>query len=241
MTKRLTTVGGAFLVTLIASAPAQSQAQAPAPVPQEQTVHFTIGGGMTTPLADIADRFNTGGAFTMGLTFEPDSPVGLQVEYGYQSLNGPETRIPLMLTALSAATGTGVIESSHKVHYLVANALFRPSGNARFTPYGMTGGGMYHRTVSLTTPDIGFTTYCDPYWYVCYPTATEVDRVIGDRSTWDPGVNLGGGVAIRLGEAASFYIETRWHYAWGPTIEDQNGVSHHANAQFFPVTFGFKF
>jgi opacity protein-like surface antigen len=234
MTNRLMVVGGAILLTVMGSAPAQAQVQ-------DQTVHLTLGGGMATPLADVADRFRTGGTFTLGVTVEPDSPVGLQVEYGFLSLNGPETRIPLMATPFAAVTNTAVIESSHKVNYLVANALFRGGSVARFSPYAMGGGGMYHRSVALTTPDVGFTTYCDPYWYACYPTATEVDRVIGDRSTWNPGLNVGGGVAIRMGQAASFYIETRWHYAWGPTITDQNGVDHHVNGQYFPVTFGFKF
>ena len=224
---------GAFFVTLIAAAPARSQT--------DNTVHFTIGGGMSKPVADVAERFRTGGAFALGLTFEPESAIGLQVEYGFNSFNGPETRIPLMATPFAAATSSAVIESTHKVHFFVANAMLRTTGTPRFAPYGIAGGGMYHRTVSLTTPDVGFTTYCDPYWYVCYPTPTEVDRVIGDRSTWDPGINAGGGVAIRLGPAAAFYIESRWHYTWGPKIADDTGAEQRANAQFFPLTFGFKF
>jgi hypothetical protein len=224
---------GALLVTVIAAAPARAQTDRP--------VHFTIGGGMSKPLADVAERFRTGGAFTMGLTFEPEEPLGLQVEYGFNALDGPETRIPLMATPVAAVTNTALIESRHRIHYFVANGMLRPSGAGRFQPYGVAGGGIYHRSVSLTTPDVGFTTYCDPYWYICYPTPVEVDRVIGDRSTWDPGFNAGGGLAIRLGQAAAFYIESRWHYTWGPQFTDQNGEEQRANGQFFPVTFGFKF
>ena len=55
------------------------------------------------------------------------------------------------------------------------------------------------------------------------PSRVEVDRVIGDRSTWDPGVDVGGGVAIRLGQSAAFYIEARWHYTWGPTFTSLDG------------------
>jgi hypothetical protein len=175
------------------------------------------------------------------LTVEPDAPLGLQVEYGFNTLDGPETRIPLMATPFAAATGSAVIESRHRVHYFVANGMLRANGAGRFQPYGVAGGGVYHRSVALTTPDVGFTAYCDPYWYICYPTPVEVDRVIGDRSTWDPGINAGGGLAIRLGEAAAFYIESRWHYTWGPQFTDQNGTEQRANGQFFPVTFGFKF
>jgi hypothetical protein len=107
--------------------------------------------------------------------------------------------------------------------------------------YGLGGFGAYYRSVSLTTPDVGFTTYCDPYWYVCFPEAVEVDRVIGDRSSWDPGINLGGGVTFGLGESAELYVESRWHYIWGPEFTDAAGVVRNANGQYVPVTFGFRF
>ena len=100
---------------------------------------------------------------------------------------------------------------------------------------------MYYRTVSLTTPDVGLTTLCDPYWYACYTEPVELDRVIGRRTTWDPGVDVGGGVSIRMGDAASFYMEARWHYTWGPTFTTLNGDELRANGNYFPVTFGFKF
>jgi opacity protein-like surface antigen len=223
----------AFVITVFAAVPARAQS--------DQPVHMIIGGGMVTPLSGVGDRFNTGGAFAIGFTFERTVPFGLQVEYGFNKLGGPEVRIPLMVNPLATPSGTAVIESHHKVHYFVASALFHTDGERRFNPYGLAGGGMYHRTVSLTTPDIGFTTYCDPYWYVCYPTVEEIDRVIGDRSTWDPGVNVGGGLAIRLGHAAAFVIEARWHYTWGPTFTSLDGAEQRANGNYFPVTFGFKF
>ena len=63
---------GACAAIVIAAAPAHAQSDKP--------VHFIIGGGMTTPNGPVADRFDTGGAFTIGLTFEKTSPFGLQVE-----------------------------------------------------------------------------------------------------------------------------------------------------------------
>lgn len=231
-----TVLCGALVVIALGAGPVHAQSSS------GDSAHFIIGGGMVTPLSNVGDRFDTGGAFTIGLTVEPNTrPVGLQVEYGFFSHNGPETRIPLRVNPLATPTGTALIESGHSVHYVVANALFHATGTRRFNPYGLAGGGMYHRSVNLTTPDVGFTTYCDPYWYVCFNEPVEVDRVIGERSTWDPGVNLGGGLSIRLGEAASFYIETRWHYTWGPTFTDLDGVEQNANGKYFPVTFGFKF
>jgi hypothetical protein len=82
---------------------------------------------------------------------------------------------------------------------------------------------------------------------VCYPTLVEVDRIIGDRSSNDFGINFGGG--ITFGGDGKFYVEARYHYVWGPTVEEQvnpltgqricpNDCS--TNAQYIPITFGFR-
>ena len=127
------------------------------------------------------------------------------------------------------------------MHYIDFNGIVTASGKSVVKPYGIGGFGMYYRNVSLTTPDVGYTTWCDPYWYVCYPTAVAIDKIIGERSSWDPGINIGGGVSLALGESAVFYVETRWHYMWGPEFTLLDGTKQKANGQYFPVTFGFRF
>ena len=107
---------------------------------------------------------------------------------------------------------------------------------------GVNGGaGAYYRNVNITTPDVGFTTICDPYWFYCAPAVVSVDQIVGERSSWDPGISVGGGVTMGLGESALFYVETRWHYIWGPEFIGTDGVERKANGQYFPVTFGFRF
>ena len=227
-------LGGAFLMMLAVATPARAQGDRP--------VHMNIGGGFTVPVSDVADRFGTGGGFNIGVIFQPPaSPVGFQVEYSYNELAGDETTIPTSALPGGALTGQALIESHHNMQYIDFNGLLSMPGESRVKAYGIGGFGMYYRSVSLTTPDVGFTTWCDPYWYVCYPTAVEIDRIIGDRSSWDPGINLGGGVTFGLGESALFYVETRWHYMWGPEFTDRNGETLKANGQYFPVTFGFRF
>ncbi len=222
----------AFLLTLVAAAPARAQGDNP--------VHVNIGGGFTVPISEAADRFGTGGGFNIGVTFDPSPVFGIQVESSYNRLAGEERTIPLSASPGVDAITNGIIESHHTMHYIDFNGIVRPASGA-VKPYGIGGFGMYYRTVSLTTPDVGFATFCDPYWYVCFPTAVSVDRIIGDRSSWDPGINIGGGVSIAIGEEAEFYVETRWHYMWGPEFTDLDGVSQKANGQYFPVTFGFRF
>src|SRR5687768_2534877 len=79
----------AFLVTLAAAAPARAQGDRP--------VHLNIGGGFTVPVSEVSERFGTGGAFNIGMIFEPP-PVpmlGIQIEYAFNSLNGEDKFIPL--------------------------------------------------------------------------------------------------------------------------------------------------
>jgi opacity protein-like surface antigen len=225
---------GAFLVTILASTAASAQ--------DDRPIKLNIGGGPTMPVSDVKERFGTGGGFNIGVVFEPPATpnLGFQVEYSYNKLAGEETQIPIAGLPGGPITGTGIIESHHSMHYIDFNAILK-AGEGRIKPYAIGGAGMYYRTVSLTTPDVGFTTWCDPYWYVCYPAAVEIDRIIGDRSSWDPGVNIGGGITFGLGDAASFYVETRWHYMWGPEFTDGSGNTQKANGQYFPVTFGFRF
>ena len=225
---------GAFLVTLVAAAPARAQGDRP--------VHMNLGGGFTVPVSDVADRFGTGGNFNIGVIYDPPSTLfGFQVEYGYNGLDGQDARIPLSATPTAIVDGEALIESHHAMHFVNFNGILKSSSSSPVKAYAIGGTGMYFRSVSLTTPDVGFTTYCDPYWYVCYPAAVEIDRVVGDRGEWDPGINVGGGVTFNLGDQALFYVETRWHYMWGPEVTNLEGVTQKANGQYFPVTFGFRF
>ena len=115
--------------------------------------------------------------------------------------------------------------------------------------YVLGGGGIYHRVVQLTSPSVGYTSVCDPYWYVCYPAAVSVDQIIGDRSSTDFGIDFGGG--ITFGRGGQFYVESRYHYVWGktinPTVSTLNGTTVTAcssgcttNAAYFPLTFGVR-
>jgi opacity protein-like surface antigen len=227
---------GAFLVAVVAATPARAQSDY-----ADRPVHLNVGGGFTVPMSDVSDRFGTGGGFNIGLIVEPTPVFGIQFEYGYNGLNGNETEVPISAAPIAAAITNGVIQSHHSMHYLNVNGLLSTGGDSLFKAYAVGGTGMYYRSVSLTSPDVGYTTYCDPYWYVCYPTFTEIDRVLGDRSSWDPGINVGGGVSFDVGTDAVFYVETRWHYMWGPEVTDGEGIVRNANGQYLPVTFGFRF
>ena len=113
----------------------------------------------------------------------------------------------------------------------------------------MTGLGVYHRPVTITTPGIGYMPgFCSPWWYYCVPGGfVPVDQVVGDRSSTDFGMVFGAGVNFRVSDAASVFVELRFHYIWGPeinteeveTITGTNTIN--ANGQFMPFTFGIRF
>jgi hypothetical protein len=228
---------GAAIAVLLASAPVFAQ---------PRSVGFNFGGGLAVPVTGLNDAFDIGWNGALGLTFNITPEIGVQGEYMYDRLGGPERQFDFSATP-GAATQTGLIQSNHQVHTGTFNLVFTPrlAANERATPIGvyvLGGGGIYHRLIQLTSPSVGYASVCDPYWYICYPTLVPVDRIIGDRSSNDFGVNFGAGVTF--GGDAKFYVETRYHYVWGPKIRPEtpiNGVTEFStNAGYFPVTFGVR-
>jgi hypothetical protein len=236
------------IVVLVAAMPAFAQ---------DKPVGFNFGGGWAFPVSGLRDAFDAGWNGSIGATFNINPYVGIQSEYMYDRLGGPDRTIPLFAAPVAVGGTSGILESNHQMHVLTFNMVYNPLGSeASSKPvgyYAIGGGGYYHRIIQLTTPSVGYTTFCDPYWYVCYPALVEVTRVIGDRSSNDFGINLGAG--ITFGTEAKFYVETRWHYVWGPKvtptvatpvrsattgepIDCSAGCS--TNAQYFPLTFGVR-
>jgi opacity protein-like surface antigen len=225
----------AAFMALVAGAPAFAQ---------ERPLAMNFGGGAAFPLTGINDAFDTGWNWSLGLTWNITPEVGILGEYMYDRLGGPERTFDFSATPVAGETTSGIIESNHQVHIGTFNLLYTPrlAANARAVPIGvyvLGGGGIYHRLIQLTTPSVGYTSVCNPYWYICYPTLVPVDRVIGDRSSNDFGMNVGGG--ITFGSRAKFYVESRYHYVWGPKVANPvSGLESSTNAGYFPLTFGVR-
>ena len=133
------------------------------------------------------------------------------------------------------------------MQYGSGNLVVEPKTSGKTSAYGLVGMGVYYRPVTITTPAVGYTTVCDPFWYVCYPAAVPVDQVVGSRSSTDFGMNFGGGVNFKMSDSASIYLEIRYHYIWGPTLSTSQinaalpPKTTTANGQFLPITDGFRF
>ena len=222
---------------LIMSAPAGAQDGPP--------VGINVGGGVLMPLSGLKDAFDTGWNGGIGATFNVSPTFGLQAEYMYNWMPGPEKTI--LVSPVPGGVGSAqLIESNHNTHSLTFNGLVSSPRTATVGGYGVGGIGYYHRTVQLTSPAVGYATVCDPYWYWCYPAAVSVDNILVDRSQDNFGINVGGGVTFG-GESVKFYAEIRYHYVWGSEVRQQVAVPGgpceqgcSTNAQYLPITFGVR-
>jgi opacity protein-like surface antigen len=227
-------------------------AAGPAAAQDEKPVRISLGGGYTGIYGGAADRLGSGGNFTLGVLFRSSKNVDLQGEYGWNGLKQKQLSLPVFG---SAGGGTPVptdFFADANMQYGSFNVLLHPDSSGKVVPYGITGLGVYYRPITISTPAVGYATICDPYWYVCYPTLVPVEQVVGSRSSTDFGMNFGAGVDFHVSHSASIFFEIRYHYIWGPAIDQANvptnpiaGVdppkSLNANGKFMPITFGFRF
>jgi opacity protein-like surface antigen len=226
-------------VVVVAAMPLAAQAQ-------DKPAVFTIGGGYTAPNSDVRDRLGDGYNFTIGAQFNVNPKFGIEGLYSFNGLGEKGRTINIADTPGGPTTPSEVFGSMNMQYGTIAGVFQAPSGTVR--PYGLVGMGVYYRPVEVSTPGVGWVPgYCDPWWYVCYPGGwVETENVIGERSSTDFGMVFGGGVNF-----GAFFSELRYHYIWGPTVEEQPTVNplivtdeiteRKANGQFLAITFGLRF
>jgi opacity protein-like surface antigen len=219
---------GLILVGLVAASSPAAAADKP--------VSFSIGGGITKPVGGVGDSLGSGGQVTLGLGFKVKPQITVFGEYNFSSLGKKLLDVPQPKTVdLVTFSGNGWFQ------YGGGGVSFTPWQSGKASAYVLGGLGVYHRSVYLTTPATGLVTVCNPGWFVCFPQPVTVDQVVASRGSTDPGVSVGGGFTYRLSDLASFFVEARYHYVWGPEAQTASGGTQNASAQFFPVTFGFRF
>ena len=215
---------------------------------QDKPFEVNVGGGWTFPTGDLKNSFNTGGHFAIGGTFYVKPTFGVEVEYQYHRMNGPEKTITVYPSPVAGVGSSALLQSNQQINDVTFNGVWRPKSSGMVGGYVIGGFGYYHRGVDITTPATGYTTICDPYWLICYPALVSVDQIIGTRTSNDFGINFGGGVTF--GHNVKFYVESRYHYVWGPDYTAQAGgliatatgrTSFTSNAAYFPLTFGVRF
>lgn len=208
----------------------------------DKRVNFSIGGGWTAPVSEVRDHLGDGYNFNFGVQVNVTRIIGIEGLYGFNGFGDKRLSIPVHAAPFDGVGIPSDFFGNMNMHYGTANLIVqKPDGTVR--PYGLTGMGVYYRPIQVTTPSVGWVNgYCDPFWYVCYPGGfVETDRIVGERSSTDFGVDFGGGIHI-----GQVYAELRYHYVWGPTAEgppDSTGTPTEikANGKFFVTTFGVRF
>ena len=221
-------IGGLFLVGLVVvSSPAAAS---------DKPFSFSIGGGIATPVGGVGESLGSGGQVTMGLGFKVRPQITVFGEYNFSSLGRKDINVPQpLIVNPQTFSGNGWYQ------YGGGGVTFTPWQSGKSSVYVLGGAGVYYRSVYVTTPATGLVTICRPDWFICFPTPVTVDEVVASRHTTDPGVSIGGGFTYRLSDLASFFVEARYHYVWGPEVNTGSGGTQQTDAQFFPITFGFRF
>jgi hypothetical protein len=215
---------------------------------QDKKANFIIGGGFTAPNAEVRDHLGDGFNFVIGGQFNATPIISIEGLYTFNGLGDKQISIPVSPTPVSGATSipTDFFADMNMQSGTVSVLFQKPEGSVK--PYGLVGMGVYYRPVKVTTPGVGYVPgYCDPWWYVCYPGGfVPVENIVGERSSTDFGMDFGGGALFGV-----FFAELRYHYIWGPTVEEQatnlpattatTSGDRKANGQFLTVTFGVKF
>jgi opacity protein-like surface antigen len=229
----------ALVVTLGAPANAQDP---------DKPVNVELGAGYTWVLSDAGDVFGDGYNFNFGVLFNASRLVSIEGLYSYNGLGDKTLSIPV--SSVPGVEGVPTDFTAHmNMQFGTASVIVHGPNETRVSPYGLTGVGIYYRPVDITTPGVGYVSgYCSPWYYYCVPGGfVPVDEVVADRSSTDFGMVFGGGVNIRVSDAASVFVELRYHYIWGPEINSSQvstitGTDTiKANGQFMPLTFGVRF
>lgn len=230
-----------FVIVALVALTAPAAAQNP-----ENKVNLNIGAGYTLTSGEVRNHLGDGYNFNIGVTFNLTPMIGIQGEYSFNGLGEKEIQIPVFPSPVNSSSSNQPFFANMNMQYFDANLVFKPMTEGKVAPYLIAGVGVYYRPIQVTTPGVGYVPgYCDPWWYVCYPGGlVPVENIIGERSSTDFGINVGGGIAFRVAEAASIYFEARYHYIWGPTVDASavgGSSSQKANGQFFPITGGIRF
>jgi opacity protein-like surface antigen len=214
---------------------------------QEQRFHFSLGAGFTAPNSEVRDHLGDGYNINIGLQVDVTPVIAIEGVYSFNGLGNKRLSIPVVpLPTPQDSVPTDFFADMNMQYGTVNLIVQKPEGGAR--PYGLVGMGVYYRPVKVTTPGVGYVPgYCDPWWYICYPGGfVPVENIIGERSSTDFGMDFGGGVNF-----GKLYAEVRYHYIWGPTVQENQPVQplpgadvsseRKANGQFLAFTFGVRF
>lgn len=185
-------------------------------------VDFSAGGGFSEPMGRAGNDVDTGWNFDFRGGYKPIPMLALDLDFNYNrwNLNGP---------ALARYGEPGGYTTIWTISFLPV--VYGPR-YWRLRPYVMGGPGLYYRNLSLTTPTLINSIYCDYFFGFCYPATFGVNQVVASSTTYKLGFNGGAGFEVRLGES---HVK-----AFGEARYSRMFTTHGTDLTFVPVTFGLR-
>jgi opacity protein-like surface antigen len=206
--KRITALGAISLFAVLPSLHAQTSKLA-----------INGGGGVTLPVGDTGARLNTGWNITLGGGYNFVPRLGVMGEFTYNRFDINQAT----LNALSQPDG------NLRLWAFTADPIVRLNPGGRLDFYVIGGGGIYHRVVEFTRPTVTTVTVFDPF-FGFYNVFVPANEVLSSFATTKGGLNIGGGIAFRLGSSrVKVYTEARYHHMFTRTA-----------TTILPVTFGLR-
>jgi opacity protein-like surface antigen len=183
---------------------------------------FNVGGGFTEPVIHTEDRAKTGFNITAGAGYKFVPQFGISAEFGYNRLNLSDNIL----------TRAGVPGGNAHIYSVTLQPIVHFNPKGRFGAFLTGGGGYYRRTIDFTAPTIDTVTLFDPFYGVFYPAAVPSTQILASFTQNKGGLNIGGGVEVRVkaDSNAKIYAEARYHYIYTSPIR----------TTILPVTFGFR-
>jgi len=182
---------------------------------------FSVGGGFTEPVKQSDGRFDTGFNFGAGAGYNFHPNFGAMLDFGFNHVGVNSNT----LASIGVPAGAG------RIYSLTLDPVVHFNPKGKFDAYVIGGGGYYRRTVEFTEPSVQTITAFDPF-FGFYPANVATNVVLGTFTQNKAGLNIGGGVSMRLrGDSnMKFFAEARYHYIYTSPIR----------TVVLPVTFGLR-
>src|SRR5262249_59929683 len=115
---------------------------------QDKRYDINIGGGAEFPIGSYKDSFDTGGTFAIGGTYFITPMIGIQGEYNYNRMDGPEKTISISSLPGGPITNSALLQSNQHMHVGLFDLVVRaPHRDSMISGYVLGGGGLYNRTI----------------------------------------------------------------------------------------------
>jgi len=163
-----------------------------------------VGGGASLPGGTTHTYVRGGGGVaSVGVARNANKYIGLKAEFWWENL-------PLRSSALELAQASSATSG---VYVVTLGPVFNIPVTSKYSGYFVAGPSFDHRYGTLNSSTIPPGSACGGFfsWWTYCPISLPSD--FAKTSQNQLGVNLGGGIARKIGKKAELYIDWRYQHA----------------------------